>query len=211
MESRINLFLLSNSQLVELKSNLCSKLVKLWTINFQNMPSWGIQIEIKDQLFRKVLSSLLSLSSVLARLESIRTYRKLYKNHVYNQIRGHHKGSIKIHNVNKLPIFEAIKYIKILVYQHLKHTFTRFCGSWLYLLFAHRSFYQVTKALSASAWTKSNQTWPTWKVKYTNRTTKYQICTILEEKSNFAPEKNIFEIFAFDFRFFALDGLVGQK
>ena len=40
---------------------------------------------------------------------------------------------------------------------------------------------------------------------------KYQICSILDEKSNFAPEKNIFEIFAFDFRFFTLDGLVGQK
>ena len=39
----------------------------------------------------------------------------------------------------------------------------------------------------------------------------YQICTILEEISDFAPEKNLFQIFAFDFRFFALDGLVGQK
>ena len=67
MESGINLFLLGNNQLVELKSNLCSKLVKFGTISFQNMRSWGTQVEIKDQLFGKVLSSLLSLSSVLAR------------------------------------------------------------------------------------------------------------------------------------------------
>ena len=64
-----------------------------------------------------------------------------------------------IHKVNKLPTFEAIKYIKILVYQHLKHAFTRFCGPLIYLLFAHQSFYQVTNALPASAWARYNQIW----------------------------------------------------
>ena len=40
---------------------------------------------------------------------------------------------------------------------------------------------------------------------------KCQICTTLEEKSDFPAEKFILKIFAVDFRIFALDGSIGQK
>ena len=63
----------------------------------------------------------------------------------HNQMYGQHYGSSKIYKVKKLPTFEAIKCIKIIVYQDLKHTFTRFCGSRLFLLFALKASIRLQK------------------------------------------------------------------
>ena len=60
------------------------------------MPSCSFPVEINYQLFGKVLSSLLAFSSVLARVESIRTTENNINGHDYKQSSRHHKGSSNI-------------------------------------------------------------------------------------------------------------------
>ena len=71
-------------------------------------------------------------------------------------------------------------------------------------------FSQVTNTLSASTWTRYNQIWPTWKVYYTNRTIKHQICTISEE-SPMLIQKNFFWNFCLRFSIFLLKSVECHK